>query len=72
MEFIKSCKLSSGRTFLVEMDPTRAFLPTAKKFDPTPSPGAIETEIFQMQQISLKETPHQLALDHELRYPPVT
>jgi hypothetical protein len=54
------------------MDPTRAFLPTAKKFDPTPSPGAIETEIFQMQQISPKETLHQLVLDHELRCPPVT
>jgi hypothetical protein len=54
------------------MDLTRAFLPTAKKLDPTPSPGAIETEIFQMQQTSLRETLHQLVLDHELRCLPVT
>jgi hypothetical protein len=61
-----------GRISPDEMDPTRAFLPTARTFDHTLSPAAIETGINQMPQTILKETLHQLALDHELQSPPVT
>jgi hypothetical protein len=50
----------------------RAFLPTARTFDRTPSPGAIETEIIPVPPITLKETLRQQALDHELQFPPVT